>query len=192
MRARSEILTISAALNQLSEKQNDAMCLFLPRLMETKNFNIVLSFLSTLPPHLTELSKGFQAECFNFAQREASIQLCINKLSDAAVKSELKADCEKFDSDLGELRTPDGLADSCLDGCLLLVVTLTVFLLRMTVSVSAELTHNRSAFGVGLQQLCVLSPLFFIVSIRVLQTTARGTNPTYEAIFIRPQNTFCH
>jgi len=31
----------------------------------------------------------------------------------AAAKSELKATCEKFDTELGELRTPDGLADSC-------------------------------------------------------------------------------
>jgi len=68
--------------------------------------------MSTLPPHLTELNKVFQAECFNFAQMKASV-LCINKLPDAAAKSELQANCEKFDSGLGELRTPDGLADSC-------------------------------------------------------------------------------
>jgi len=60
--------------------------------------------LSTLPPHLAELlSKVFQAECFNFAQMKASVQLCNNKLSDAADKSELKADCDKLDSGLGEL-----------------------------------------------------------------------------------------
>jgi len=45
--------------------------------------------LPTLPPHLTELSKVFQAGCFNFAQTKASAELCINKLSDAAAKSEL-------------------------------------------------------------------------------------------------------
>ena len=44
---------------------------------------------------------------------KASAELCINKLSDAAAKSELKVNCEKSDSELGELRTPDGLADSC-------------------------------------------------------------------------------
>jgi len=44
---------------------------------------------------------------------KASVELCINKLSDAAAKSELKANCEKLDSELGELRTLDGLADSC-------------------------------------------------------------------------------
>jgi len=42
-----------------------------------------------------------------------SVELCINKCSYAAAKSELKANCEKFDSELGELRTPDGLAGSC-------------------------------------------------------------------------------
>ena len=41
------------------------------------------------------------------------VELYINKLSDAAVKSELKANCEKFDSELGERGTLDGLGDSC-------------------------------------------------------------------------------
>jgi len=40
---------------------------------------------------------------FNFAQMKPSVELCINKLSDAAAKSELKANCEKFDCDLGNL-----------------------------------------------------------------------------------------
>ena len=44
---------------------------------------------------------------------KASVELCINKLSDAAAKSELKANCEKFDSELGEFGMLDGLADSC-------------------------------------------------------------------------------
>jgi len=44
---------------------------------------------------------------------KASVELCINKLSDAAAKSKIKADWERFESELGELRTPDGLADSC-------------------------------------------------------------------------------
>jgi len=44
---------------------------------------------------------------------KASVELCINKLSDAAAKSELEANREKFDSELGELGTLDGLADWC-------------------------------------------------------------------------------
>jgi len=44
---------------------------------------------------------------------KTSVELCINKLSDAAAKSELRANCEKFDSELGELRTPDVSADLC-------------------------------------------------------------------------------
>jgi len=39
--------------------------------------------------------------CFNFAQMKASVELCINMLSDAAAKSGLNANCEKFDSELG-------------------------------------------------------------------------------------------
>ena len=53
--------------------------------------------LSTLAPHLTELRKVFQAGCFNFVQMKACVELCINKLSGAAAKPELKANCEKFD-----------------------------------------------------------------------------------------------
>jgi len=44
---------------------------------------------------------------------KASVKLCINKLSDAAAKSGLEANCEKFDSELGELGILDDLADSC-------------------------------------------------------------------------------
>jgi len=57
--------------------------------------------LLTLAPHPTELSKVFQVGCFNFAQMKVSVELCVNKLSDAAAKSGLKANCEKFDSELG-------------------------------------------------------------------------------------------
>jgi len=89
------------------------MYVVLLRILKTKNFNMVLSFLSTLTPHLTELNKVFQAVCFNFAQMKAYIKLCINKLPDAPGKSELEANCEKFDRELEELRTPDGSADSC-------------------------------------------------------------------------------
>jgi len=60
-----------------------------------------------LAPHLTELSKVFQAVRFDLAQVRASVELCINKLSDGAAKSEFKANCKKFDSDLGELGTLD-------------------------------------------------------------------------------------
>jgi len=56
--------------------------------------------LPTLAPHPTELSKVFQAGCFNFAQMKASVELCINKLSDAAAKAGLKANCEKFGSEI--------------------------------------------------------------------------------------------
>jgi len=59
------------------------------------------------------LNKVIQAGCFNFAQMKASLELCIKNLSDAAAKSKLKTNCEKFHSELGEFKTPDGLADSC-------------------------------------------------------------------------------
>jgi len=51
--------------------------------------------------------------CFDFAQVKASVELCTNKLSDTAAKSDLKANFQKSDSELGELGTLDGLADSC-------------------------------------------------------------------------------
>jgi len=57
--------------------------------------------LPTWAPHPTELSKVFQAGCFNFAQMKASVELCINKLYDAAVKSGLEANCEKFGRESG-------------------------------------------------------------------------------------------
>ena len=44
---------------------------------------------------------------------KASVEMCIDKLSDAAAKSELKANCQKFDNELAELGTLDVLADSC-------------------------------------------------------------------------------
>ena len=80
---------------------------------ENKKFQHGAFLLSTLPPQLTKLSDVFQVECFNFAQMKAFVELCISKLSDDAAKSEVKAKCEKFDSELGELRTPVGLAESC-------------------------------------------------------------------------------
>jgi len=80
---------------------------------KNKKFQYGAFLLPTLAPHLTELSKVFQAGCFDLARVKASVELCINKLCDAAAKSELKGNCEKFDSGLGELGTPDDLADSC-------------------------------------------------------------------------------
>jgi len=68
---------------------------------ENKKFRHSAFLLSTLTPHLTELNKVFQAGYFNFAQMKASVELCIHKLSNAAAKSELKANCEKFDSEFG-------------------------------------------------------------------------------------------
>jgi len=45
---------------------------------------------------------------------KASVELCINKLSATPAKSELKANCEKFDSEFGELRTPSGCVSSAM------------------------------------------------------------------------------
>ena len=63
---------------------------------KNKKFQQVDFLLSTLVPDLTELSKVFQAVCFDFAQMKASVELWINKLSDAGAKSELKANCENL------------------------------------------------------------------------------------------------
>jgi len=66
------------------------MCVVSLRLTKTNNFKTVLSFCQrTLAPHMTEVSKVFQPGCFDFAQVEASVELWMNKLSDAAAKSEL-------------------------------------------------------------------------------------------------------
>jgi len=85
---------------------------------KNKKFQYAAFPLSTLPPHLAELSKIFHAGCFNLAQIKVSVELCINKLSDAAAKSKLKANCKKFDSELGERGTPNGLADSCVSSAM--------------------------------------------------------------------------
>jgi len=50
------------------------------------------------------------------------------------------------------------------------------------VSVSTELNHNRSALALDSDNGGVLSPLLFIVYIRVFQTTTRRPNLTCEAI----------
>jgi len=44
VRARSESLSILAALKQLSENINDAMCVVLLRLLNTKKINMMLSY----------------------------------------------------------------------------------------------------------------------------------------------------
>ena len=61
-------------------------------------FQHVAILLSTLAPHLTELSKVFQAVCFNLAQMKAPLELSISMLYNSSAKSEPKANCEKFDS----------------------------------------------------------------------------------------------
>jgi len=54
---------------------------------------MLFSFFQQFHPHLSEQYKVFRAECFNFAQIKVSVELCINKVTDAAAKSELKANC---------------------------------------------------------------------------------------------------
>jgi len=44
---------------------------------------------------------------------KSSVELCINKLCDAAAKSEFKANCEKFDSELYLPGTLDNLTALC-------------------------------------------------------------------------------
>ena len=80
---------------------------------ENKKFQHSAFLLSTLASLLIELKKVFQARCFNFAQMKSSVELCINKLYDAAAKSEFKGNREKFDSGLGEIGTLDDLAALC-------------------------------------------------------------------------------
>jgi len=77
---------------------------------KNKKFQRGAFLLSTLALHLTKLSKVTQAGCFDFAQVKASVELCINEDSDAAAKSELKANCEKRHREFGML---GGLAHSC-------------------------------------------------------------------------------
>jgi len=66
--------------------------------------------------HLTELSNVFQAGYIDFAVCTGeSFRRTVHllKLYGAAAKSERKANCEKFDSESGELGKLDDLADSC-------------------------------------------------------------------------------
>jgi len=89
VRARSEILAIRATLKQLSANTNDAMCTVSMRLKNT--ISTWCFRFAILAPHLTELSKVFQTVCFDLAQVKTSVELCINKFSDAAAKSEIIA-----------------------------------------------------------------------------------------------------
>jgi len=79
VRARSEILTLWAALKQLSENINDEGIVLLRLVKKKISYGTFL--LPKLAPHLTELSKVFQAECFDFAQVKASVERCITKVS---------------------------------------------------------------------------------------------------------------
>ena len=102
----SEILAIRAALKQLVKKMMQCT-LFCCDLWKQNISTCCFRFFNTgASPDRTEQS--FYAGCFNFAQMKASVQLCINKLSDAAAKSEIKANYEKFDSALGELKCIKG------------------------------------------------------------------------------------
>jgi len=117
VRTRSAILSIWAALKQLSENNNDAMCIVLLRLIKQKISTWRFLFVNIgTSPDKTEQS--YSSRMFDFAQVKASVELCINKLSDAAAKFELKANCEKFDSELEDLGTLDGLADSRVSSCM--------------------------------------------------------------------------
>jgi len=69
---------------------------------KNKKLQHVALLLSALL-QLAESSKGFQAGLFNFAQMKASVDLCINKLSDAAAKSEIKAMAKILAVNLGYL-----------------------------------------------------------------------------------------
>ena len=77
-------MAIWVALKQLRATKNSAVGIVLLRLVKTK-IHYGSFFLTTLLHHLTELGNGFHAGYFNFAQMKASVELCINKLSDAAV-----------------------------------------------------------------------------------------------------------
>jgi len=61
---------------------------------------MVLSFFSILAPHRTELSKVFQAGCFDFARVKESVELCINISSlIPLLNPSFNANCEQFDSE---------------------------------------------------------------------------------------------
>jgi len=80
---------------------------------KTSGANMGGAKLASCPRAPSNLVTPLQTGCFNFAQMKASVELCINRLSDATAKSELKATCQKFDRELEHLRTPDGLAYLC-------------------------------------------------------------------------------
>ena len=107
VRAKSEILGIWAALKQLSKKMKQCALFYCD--FENNKFQHGAFLLSALPPRLAELRKVCLAGCLNFAYMKASIELCISKLSYAAAISEIKANCEEFDSELGNLKRRTGL-----------------------------------------------------------------------------------
>ena len=72
-------MTLWAALKQLSENINDEGIVLLRLVKKKISYGTFL--LPKLAPHLTELSKVFQAECFDFAQVKASVERCITKVS---------------------------------------------------------------------------------------------------------------
>jgi len=113
VRAGSEILVIWAALKQLLENKNEAMCVASLRLIKTKKMQHGASFCQHWHHTWQNWAVFLRGGCFDFPQVKSSVELCISKLSDAAAKSEFKANCEKFDSELEELGTLDVLADSC-------------------------------------------------------------------------------
>jgi len=89
VRAGSEILAIWAALKQLSENKNEAICAVLLPLKKTiSTWWFAFVNIGTSPDR-TEQS--FSEVCFDLAQVKTSVELCINMFSDAAAKSELIA-----------------------------------------------------------------------------------------------------
>ena len=111
VRARSEILGIWAALKQLSENKNDAMCIVLLRLMKTKISTWCFPFvnIATSPDRTDQSFSGWiTLYRWKLPQNCASISSVMPLLTPS-----FKHNCEMFDSELGELRTPDGLADTC-------------------------------------------------------------------------------
>ena len=79
MTARSEILGVWAALKQLSENKNDAMCVALLRLMKTKMLTCCFPFVNVgTSPDRTE--QRFAGSMFLLCTDETSAELCVSKL----------------------------------------------------------------------------------------------------------------
>jgi len=85
-------------------------CLLFYSDLKTKISTCCIPFVNIgTSPDRTKQSFSGGMFWLQYVQLKASVELYINKLSDAV----LNPSCEKFDSESGELRTPDGLADSC-------------------------------------------------------------------------------